>query len=165
MAINKQMGEGKATPRDAGLVEVDVPEDSANADMIVGFVSQLENLQVIPDAPAKVVINERTGTVVVGENVEITPVAVPHKGLKLEITSKSTVSQPGPFSLGQTAIITEPQCIISEQGGKLFPLPPSTTVGEVADALNTLGLSPREIITIFQALKEAGALHARLVII
>jgi len=165
LAINKQMGEGKATPRDAGLVEVDVPEDSASADMMVGFVSQLENLQVIPDAPAKVVINERTGTVVVGENVEIAPVAVAHKGLKLEIISKSTVSQPGPFSLGQTAIITEPQGIISEQGGKLFSLPPSTTVGEVADALNTLGLSPREIITIFQALKEAGALHARLVII
>jgi len=112
-----------------------------------------------------VVIDERSGTVVVGENVEIAPVAVAHKGLKIEITSQPTVSQPRPFSLGQTAISTAPQGIISERGGKLFSLPPSTTVGEVADALNTLGLSPREIITIFQALKEAGALQAKLVII
>ncbi len=164
-AINKQMGKETAITRDAGSVEVKVPQDSANGGMAMGFLSQLENLRVIPDAPAKVVIDERSGTVVVGENVEIASVAVAHKGLKIEITSQPTVSQPRPFSLGQTAISTAPQGIVSEQGGKLFSLPPSTTVGEVADALNTLGLSPREIITIFQALKEAGALQAKLVII
>ncbi len=164
-AINKQMGEGTATPQDACSVEVKVPQDSTRGKIVVGFVSQLENLRVVPDAPAKVVIDERTGTVVVGENVEISPVAIAHKGLKIEIASQTLVSQPKPFSLGQTAIFTQPQGALSEQGGKLYSLPPSTTVGEVADALNTLGLSPRDIITIFQALKKAGALHAKLVII
>lgn len=164
-AINEQLGEKTATPEDAGSVEIKVPKDFTSPEKMIEFVSQLENLQVIPDAPAKVVINERTGTVVVGENVEIAPVAIAHKGLKIEITAKTTVSQPPPFSLGHTAVITEPRSIVSEQEGKLFSLPPATTVGEVADALNTLGLNPREIIAIFQTLKEAGALHAELVII
>ncbi len=164
-AINLQMGEGTATPKDAGWVEVEVPEDFASPEKMVGFVSQLENLKIIPDASAKVVINERTGTVVVGENVEISPVAIAHQGLKIEITAQAKASQPQPFSLGQTEIISEPQSLVTEKQGKLISLPPATTVGEMADALNTLGLSPREIIAIFQTLKQAGALHASLVII
>lgn len=144
-------------PKDAGTVEVRIPE--AYRDDPVAFVSLIENLRVVPDSVAKVVINERTGTVVFGEDVKISSVAVASGGLKVEVRAQTNVSQPLPLSDGQTVAYQNSDIFAEEETAGTFVLESTTSVGDLVEALNAIGATPRDIISILQAMKEAGALH------
>ena len=149
-----------AVARDPGAVVITVPpEYSSN---VVGFIASLEELPITPDAAAKIVINERTGTVVMGSNVTIAEVAVAQGSLTVKITSAKEVSQPPPLSGGNTAVTNKKDVAVDEQKASLIVLPASTRVGDVVNALNAVGATPRDIIAILQAMKAAGALHADL---
>ena len=132
----------------------------------VGLVTMIERLGVTPDIVSKVVINERTGTVIMGENVRISTIAIAHGNLSIEIKENSNVSQPLPFSRGgQTVVTPESQVLVEEGSNPIFLVQSGVSIGEVVKALNALGVTPRDLIAIFQALKAAGALQAELEII
>jgi flagellar P-ring protein precursor FlgI len=152
-----------AIPLDAGAVTIYIPFDRHKEP--ISFIAEIGLLTVLPDNTARIVINERTGTVVAGEHVTISPVAISHGNLYLGISERPLVSQPSGFAAGQTAIVPRTQVGAVEQQARFVTLPPTTTVADVARALNALGVSPRDIIAIFQALKQAGALHAEIIII
>lgn len=152
-----------ALAQDAGAVVVSIPRDKLEAP--AAFLGELSLLEVNPDTPAKVVINERTGTIVSGENVVIHPAAVAHGNLFIARAEFPLVSQPGAFAGGATAIVPRTAVGATEERTRLNPIPKAATVGDVARALNSLGVTPRDLIAIFQALKEAGALNAELVFI
>lgn len=162
-AINGRLGAGTARVIDPGSVAVQVPEKFK--DLVPELMAELEVLQVETDVVARVVINERTGTVVVGGNVRVTAAAVAHGNLSVRITTQYTASQPLPYSQGQTAIVPNRDIAVHEGTAKLITLPNGTTLDDVAGALNALGASPRDIIAIVQALKAAGALRAEIVIL
>ena len=149
--------------RDPGTVVVAIPADYTKD--IVGFVAAIEELPVTPDNAAKVVINERTGTIVMGSNVTIDEVAVAQGGLSIRISAAQDVSQPGPFSSGRTIASDKSTVDVTEQKANLILLPASASVGDVVNALNAVGATPRDIMAILQAMKAAGALHAELQII
>jgi flagellar P-ring protein precursor FlgI len=152
-----------ATPRDPGTVEVVVPSDYTSS--VVTFVAALEELSVTPDNVAKVIINERTGTIVMGSNVTIDEVAVAQGGLSIKISKDIQVSQPDSFSNGNTVVTPNTKIDVNEGKGSLILLPESISVGDVVNALNAVGATPRDIITILQAIKASGALHADLQVI
>jgi flagellar P-ring protein precursor FlgI len=163
-AINAALGANLARTPDPGTVEVRVP-DNLRADP-VRFVTRIEGISVTPDTAARVVINERTGTVVVGENVRISTVAVAHGNLSIQIRETAAVSQPPPFSeTGAAVVVPETEIGIQEEDDRLVLLESAATIGEVVRALNALGVTPRDLIAIFQAIKAAGALQADLEII
>jgi flagellar P-ring protein precursor FlgI len=163
-AINAALDAPLARTPDPGTVEVRVPDHLQNDP--VRFVTQIESLSVSPDTAARVVINERTGTVVVGENVRISTVAISHGNLSIQIRETAAVSQPPPFSEdGATVVVPETEIGIQEEDDRLVLLESATTIGEVVRALNALGVTPRDLIAIFQAIKAAGALQAELEII
>jgi flagellar P-ring protein FlgI len=162
-AINKALGENLAQSLDANTVSINVPPSQTKN--LVGFISILETLEVEVDAIARVVINERTGTVVVGSNVSISAVAISHGGLNIEIESAPVISQPNAFSQGTTVVTKIERPTVSQDSTSVIAMNGAATVQDVAKALNTLKVSPRDIIAIFQALKEVGALKAELVII
>jgi flagellar P-ring protein precursor FlgI len=166
IAIKNQFGDSVAKAVDPTTIALYVPADNGklNSNDILTFISQVENLKVTPDVPARVVINERTGTVVVGGNVTILPVAIAHGNLSIEIRSEPIVSQPPPFSQGQTVVVPNTQATVYQDNNQMITINGASTVQQVAQALNSLGLSPRDIISVMQALKEAGALKAELVI-
>src|SRR5947209_4564662 len=114
-------------------------------------------LEITPDAPARVVINERTGTIVAGHNVKISTVAVTHGNLAIVTSNTPVVSQPAPFSKGKTTVLPRAQIGVTEQGNTVQVLDQTMTVGDLARALNALGAAPRDLIVIFQALKRLGA--------
>jgi flagellar P-ring protein precursor FlgI len=150
---------------DAGTVRVAVPPDVTQKG-ITAFIDQITQKDVIVDMPAMVVINERTGTIVVGENVGISAVAISQGSLVVRVQETAQVSQPSAsFSnAGSTAVIPETELGVEEQNAYLIPVERSVTVSELAKTLNAIGASPRDLIAIFNALKRAGALQARLVI-
>jgi flagellar P-ring protein precursor FlgI len=160
-AINSRFPRS-AVPLDAGSVQVFVPVER-QVD-VVCWAGEIGQLEVVPDEVAKVVINERTGTVVAGKDVQIDTVAVAQGNLAILTSDEPFASQPPPFSGGTTAILPRPRIGVTEQGGALRVLERSTTVADLARALNALGVTPRDMISIFQAIKKAGALHAELVI-
>ena len=163
-AINSALMRQAAETPDAGTVNIKVPESFGNN--VVQFVSLVENLDVTPDVESKVVINERTGTVVMGENVRISTVAIAHGNLSIQISERQNVSQPLPFSRGgQTVTSPETNVAVKESKNPVYLMPSGVSIGEVVRALNALGVSPRDLISIFQALKAAGALQAKLEII
>ncbi|MBN2183261.1 MAG: flagellar basal body P-ring protein FlgI [Sedimentisphaerales bacterium] len=153
------------TVADAGTIRVKVPRDISDA-QVAGFIADITKLEVKVDVPAVVVINERTGTIVVGENVGISAVAISQGSLVVKITETERVSQPvAPFSdSGTTERIPETTIGVEEQQAHLIPVSRSVTVAELAKSLNGIGATPSDMIAIFNALKEAGALQARLVI-
>lgn len=154
---------GVATPLDAGTVGLClVPDPCKTPTQILAEIGLIE---VRPDVPARIVINERTGTLVAGENVGISTTAVSHGNLFIGVSTNFAVSQPPPLSGGNTAVVPVPNIAATEERRRVIVLPQATTVAEVARALNALGVTPRDLIAIFQALKQAGALHAELVII
>ncbi|MCD6574555.1 flagellar basal body P-ring protein FlgI [Candidatus Aerophobetes bacterium] len=161
-AINKNFSKKLATAVDASLVKVKIPEDS-QGEKLAGFISTVQDLTIIPESVARVVINERTGTIVVGSDVRISPVAVAHGGLLVTIETTPIISQPPPFSQGETKVEEQKKVKAEEQKGRIAVLE-GTTVEELVKSLNALGVTPRDMIAIFQALKEAGALQAELVI-
>jgi len=162
-AINRFLGTSAARAADAGNVTVQVPQQYKAS--VPDLVAQLESLAVETDVVARVVINERTGTVVVGGNVRLGPAAVAHGNLSVRISTRYDVSQPAPFSAGETVVVPSQRVDVREGTNKLVALPEGTTLDAVASALNALGASPRDIIAIVQALKAAGALQADIVIL
>jgi len=162
-SINEALDDGVAKTMDAGSIEVSVSERYAGN--IVELVAMIEGLQVTPDTPSKVVINERTGTVVMGENVRIATIAIAHGNLSIEIKETPSISQPMPFSAGETVVVPETEISLKEEMSPVFLVEPGVSIGEVVRALNALGVSPRDLIAIFQAIKAAGALPAVLEII
>ena len=128
------------------------------------FISTVENVTFDMQSAAKVVMNERTGTIVAGGNVRISEIAVTHGGIKIEITNEPEVVEPKPFTNGVTGIVPNADIVTEEKDMNMVVLPKTTTVGDLASALNSLGVAPRDVISIFQAIKEAGALQAQLVL-
>ena len=159
-AIDRTLTGGFATTPDAGTVVVTVPETYRSN--VVQFVTLLESVEITPDAIAKVVVNERTGTVVLGENVRINTVAISHGNLNVQVKEGLAVSQPAPLSQGQTVVAPNTDINVKEGTMPIQLMTPGVTIGEVVRALNAIGVSPRDLISIFQALKTAGALQATL---
>lgn len=163
-AINRAFYSQLAQTQDAGSIRVMVPENYLGN--TVQFVTLIESLGVTPDMVSKVVVNERTGTVVMGENVRISTIAIAHGNLSIQINESQNVSQPLPFSRGgQTVVTPESEIIVQEGKNPIFLVESGISIGEVVKALNALGVTPRDLIAIFQALKVAGALQAELEII
>ena len=148
---------------DAGTIRVKVPAQ-VNEAGIAGFIDDISRLEVAVDVPAIVVINERTGTIVVGEKVGISAVAISQGSLVVKIKETEIVSQPtAPFSdAGTTEKVPDTIIGVEEKGGYLIPVSRSVTVADLAKTLNSIGATPRDLIAIFNALKKAGALQARL---
>ncbi|HON09835.1 MAG TPA: flagellar basal body P-ring protein FlgI [Chitinispirillaceae bacterium] len=172
-AINREFNRTSNLPLaravDAATVLLDyrlLTQDSIrNYIDVVEFISRVENLSFEVAKAARVVINERTGTIVAGGEVKISEVAVTHGGVKVEVVNIPEVIQPRPFSLGQTAEVPNPEVVVEEKDMEMVVLNGTTTVSDLAQALNSLGVSSRDVISILQAIKEAGALHAQLVIL
>ncbi|MCK4578851.1 MAG: flagellar basal body P-ring protein FlgI [Candidatus Marinimicrobia bacterium] len=152
-----------AQTMDASLVRVTYPPALAQVYELVQFVASIETLTVIKDIEARVVINERTGTVVAGGNVTIGSVMVSHGALQIHTTTTPYVSQPGGFSTGRTVTVPISQTTVTEEAGEAAVLS-AATVAELSAALNGMGFKPRDVIAVFQAIKEAGALNAKLII-
>jgi len=162
-AVNQHFGAPIARSLDGGQMQVSIPDSYQN--QVVDFVSQLELLEVTPDVLARIVVNEKTGTIVMGEKVRISTVAVSHGNLNLVISEQTNVSQPNPLSDGQTVVSPETQMTVSEDKGNLVVLEKGVSIGDVAAALNAIGATPRDLIAIFQAIKASGALYAELVVL
>lgn len=160
-AINGRFG-NVATALDAGRVAVQLP--GAYASSPSSFIADMENMRITPDIQARVVVNERTGTVVMGGNVQISSVAVAHGDLTVRIDQDKQVSQPNPFGAGTTTPYTNSQVQVSEQRGSFIKMEATTTVDQLVDAINSVGAGPRDVIGILQAIDRAGALHGELVI-
>ncbi|MEQ1910465.1 MAG: flagellar basal body P-ring protein FlgI, partial [Vicinamibacterales bacterium] len=163
-AVNGELGDDQASVIDPGSVSIRVPEQyRAN---IATLMARLEVLPVQSDTVARVVINERTGTVVVGGQVRIGAAAVAHGSLSVRISTQYEVSQPNAFSKGgDTTVVPNEQVDVHEASAQLVTLQEGTTLDSVVRALNALGATPRDIIAIMQALKAAGALRAELVVL
>jgi flagellar P-ring protein precursor FlgI len=161
IAINERFKEEVATPADPGCVQVTVPVPYLNR--VVEFVSVLERLEVNPDVTARVVMNERTGTIVMGENVRISTVAVAHGNLTVVVKEKPQVSQPAPMSSGGTTkVVPRTDLKVTEDKANISLLREGANLGDVVRGLNTLGVTPRDLLGIMQAIKAAGALNAEL---
>jgi flagellar P-ring protein precursor FlgI len=163
-AINQNYPQS-AVVVDAGTIEVKVPDEVLSQD-VAGFIDDVTQPQVQVDVPAVVVINERTGTIIVGENVGISAVAISQGSLVVKIKETELVSQPvAPFSdSGTTEKVQDTDIGVEEQEAYLIPISRSVTVSELAKSINAIGATPTDLIAIFNALKKAGALQARLVI-
>lgn len=162
-AINSHFGPTTAHSPDSGTVKVLMPLDYRGD--VVRFVADLENIEIEAATPARIVVNERTGTIVMGQDVRISTVAVSHGNLNLIITEQMEISQPNPLAAGQTVAAPETEIGVVEDEGNLVVLDMGVTIGEIARALNAIGATPRDLIAIFQAIKAAGALHAELLVI
>ncbi|MBX7137150.1 MAG: flagellar basal body P-ring protein FlgI [Oligoflexia bacterium] len=162
--INAEVGRPLAVAVDGASVEVAIVEQALRDP--VGFLSRVENIQVDPDTSARVVVNERTGTVIMGGNVSISQVALAHGNLNIAIRTETQVSQPGALAeRGNTAVVTNDDVTVGEeQGGFNIIGGQAVTLNHLVDALNALGATPRDLISIFMALKKAGALQAELIV-
>jgi len=161
-AIN-QVFTNSAHAIDSTSVQVHMPESARNNPM--DFIAALEDIEISPDTPARVIINERTGTIVATADVKISSCAVACGNITINIASTPQVSQPSPFSqTGRTVVTSTTTTDVTENKATLVPLPELPTVEKVAAALNALGVTPRDMMAIFQALKQAGALQADLLI-
>jgi len=163
-SINKGVGEGTASVIDGGSIRVRAPEDLTQR---VAFLSTVENLQVEPaSAPARVIINSRTGTVVISSNVTVSPAAVSHGSLSVTIKEEKSVSQPGPFSrLGQTAVVTNSTIKVDQGSDRMFLFKPGVELEQIVRAVNEVGAAPGDLVAILEALREAGSLQAELIVI
>ena len=163
--INQHFGQGTAFPESGGSVKVAIP--SQFKDDVVDFIAAVEVLEVPTDSPARVVVNERTGTIVMGKDVKLSTVAVSHGNLSLIIREDDKVSQPNPLAPGQTVVTPQTKVKAVEEEGQLMVLDmkKGISIGEIASALNAIGATPRDLIAIFQAIKASGSLHGELVIL
>ncbi|MFK4133728.1 flagellar basal body P-ring protein FlgI [Pseudomonas luteola] len=161
--INDLLGPGVAMAVDGGSVRVTAPLDPNQR---VDYISVLENLEVSPgEAVAKVIINSRTGTIVVGQNVKVAPAAVTHGSLTVTISEDPIVSQPNPLSDGQTAVVPNSTVKAKQEAKPMFRFGPGTTLDEIVRAVNQVGAAPSDLMAILEALKQAGALQADLIVI
>lgn len=160
--VNENLAPAKAV--DASTIQISVP--AKFADDKIGFISILENLTVQSgDSIAKVVINERTGTIVIGSNVKLLPAAIAHGNLTVTVTTRTEVSQPNEFGTGNTQVVQNSDITVNKQPGRLVEVSANATLNELVRSLNTIGVTPYDLISILQALKEAGSLQATLEII
>jgi len=181
-AINTRMEESLATPIDSGTLKLKIPARLQGK--VVNLIARIGGLEVTPDNIAKIIVNEKTGTVVIGKNVSIQEVAVAHGNLSIQIKETKEVSQPLPFSPaglgagpkevgggiiaapgGSTIVTPDSDVRVAEEKNQLILIPPGNTIGELVKGLNAIGVTPRDLITILQVLKAAGALHGELEII
>ena len=161
--INKAIGPGTAYSVDPGSVSVNAPTDPAQR---VAFISMLENLTVTPgEAAARIIVNSRTGTVVIGKHVHVLPAAVSHGSLTVTITQRPLVSQPAPLAGGQTTVVPRTDIAIKQENQRMFKLDTGVSLDEIVRAVNEVGAAPGDLVAILEALKEAGALRAELVVI
>jgi flagellar P-ring protein FlgI len=151
---------GVARARDAVNIELSIPEVFRQNP--VQFLAAVEGIDVQTDAKARVVVDEKTGTVVIGENVSISTVAVSHGNITVQVKEEQKVSQPLPFARGQTVVSPDTQIRVEEEKGRLVLVPGTVSIKELVGALNAIGVSSRDMITILQTIKAAGALHAEL---
>ncbi len=162
-AINSHFGNGTARSLDSRSVKVQKP--TAFQGDLVTFISDLESIELEPDRPARIVVNERTGTIVMGQDVRIATVAVSHGNLNLIISESTEVTQPNPLAAGTTTVTPKTNITMTEDKGNLVVLERGVNLGEIARALNAIGATPRDLIAIFQAIKAAGALQGELVVL
>ena len=161
--INATFGPEVATTLDAGSISVRSPKNSMQR---VSFLSVLENLDVEPDSnAAKVVINSRTGTIVIGEKVEVSPAAITHGSLTVTISEDLEVVQPNAFAGGDTAVVPGTEIEITEEGSRMFYFAPGVDLQDIVTAVNEVGAAPGDLMAILEALQQAGALRAELVVI
>jgi flagellar P-ring protein FlgI len=162
-SINEMFGANTASPIDATSVRVNAPRDPGQK---VSFASMIENITLAPDdAPARVIVNSRTGTVVINSKVRVQPAAVSHGSLTVTISENPQVSQPGPFSNGQTAVIPQSDVKVEQEKNHMFVFNPGVSLDEIVQAVNNVGASPSDLVAILEALKSAGALRAELIVI
>lgn len=161
--INRLLGPGVARSMDATSITVTAPRDPSQR---VTYLSVLENLQIEPaEAAAKVIINSRTGTIVVGNNVKVSPAAVTHGNLTVTISESVEVSQPNAFAGGRTAITPNSNVDVSQEKSHMFKVDDSVTLDDIVTAVNRVGMAPGDLMAILEALKQAGALRAELIVI
>lgn len=161
-AINSQYG-GIAKAANPGRIDISVPAYYRNN--VVGFVSSIEELPVMPDHAAKIVVNERTGTIVMGGDVSVDEVAITQGGLSIKVQKNRNASQPDPFSYGTTIVTRNTDVRVKEDKASTIVLPATANISDIVGALNAVGATPRDTISILQAIKASGALHAELQII
>jgi flagellar P-ring protein precursor FlgI len=161
-ALNQYLRGNYAKAVGMKTIELEVPKNYRGR--VVPLLAEIGNLEVRPDIPARVVIDERTGTVVIGENVRISKVAVAHGNLSVEVRETPQVVQPFPFGQGETVVVPRTEVKAKEEKARIVVLEEGATLGELVRALNAVGATARELIAVLQAIKEAGALHAELVI-
>ncbi|MDV6253151.1 flagellar basal body P-ring protein FlgI [Vibrio sp. EA2] len=162
-AVNNFLGPQMASPVDATSVRVRAPRDVSQR---VAFLSAIENLEFDPaDGAAKIIVNSRTGTIVVGKHVRLKPAAVTHGGMTVSIKENLSVSQPNAFSGGQTVVVPDSDIDVDEEQGKMFKFEPGLTLDDLVRAVNEVGAAPSDLMAILQALKQAGAIEGQLIII
>jgi flagellar P-ring protein precursor FlgI len=162
-SINKTFGPDVAAALDSTSIAVSAPADAAQR---VTFLSVLENIDVQADAPsARVVINSRTGTIVIGERVEVAPAAVTHGSLSVTISENYQVSQPNPLAQGTTTVVPQSQVAIKGDSNRMFYFAPGVSLQDIVNAVNEVGAAPGDLMAILEALRESGALRAELVVI
>jgi len=162
-SINSRAGSKIAVAQDLSTIQVDVPEGYRNR--VVDFIAMVESVDVKPDNRARVIVNERTGTVVMGSGVRISAVAIAHGNLNVKIMEQPLVSQPMPLSQGVATATPHTDVSVEEGGKQLVMLPTGTTIGELVAALNAIGVSPRDLVIILECIKRTGALYADLEVI
>ncbi len=161
--INDMLGPATAYAQDGGTIVVKAPRDASQR---VSYLSMLENINVQPgEASAKVIINSRTGTIVVGQNVKVLPAAVTHGSLTVTINENPEVSQPNAFGEGDTVVVPRTEINAEQEKGRMFQFGPATTLSEIVQAVNQVGAAPGDIMAVLEALKQAGALKAELIVI
>lgn len=162
-AINGRLGPDMAYAHDATSISVRAPRDPSQR---VSFLSILENIEVDPaQEAARVVINSRTGTIVVGQNVKVSPAAITHGNLTVTIQENPEVVQPNPLAEGDTAVQQNTQIAVTEDPARMFQFGPATTLNEIVQAVNQVGAAPGDVMAVLEALKQAGALRAELIVI
>jgi flagellar P-ring protein precursor FlgI len=162
-AVNLKLGDGTASALDGSSVQILAPRNSSQR---VAFASVLENIQVEPgSASARIIINSRTGTVVIGNHVSVQPAAVSHGSLTVKIASNLEISQPNAFAGGETAAVGNAQIDVEQEPSKMFLFDPGVSLDEIVRAVNRVGAAPGDLVAILEALKEAGALRAELIVI
>jgi flagellar P-ring protein precursor FlgI len=158
-AINNYIGVPTAEPLDPSTIGITVPQQYRGN--VVSLLTEVEQLQVEPDQPAKIVIDERSGIIVMGNDVRVSTVAVAQGNLTVTITETPQVSQPAPFSrLGTTTVVPRTRIGVQEDGKKLALVQNGVSLQQLVDGLNSLGIGPRDLIAILQAIKAAGAIQA-----
>ncbi len=156
--INEVFSQSVARARDSGTLDLVLPQIYQGD--VVGFLAKVESLEVAPDKAARIILNERTGTIVMGDSVRVSTVAVSHGNLTVVVNSTNQVSQPGPFSQGETVGLQNTEVEAFEEASPLSVIEGTVTIGDLVRALNAMGTTPRDLISIIQAIKASGALSA-----
>jgi flagellar P-ring protein FlgI len=161
--INKTLGSGTAQALDEVSIKVAAPAD---ANQRIAYISQIETLEIEPgEAPARVIVNSRTGTVVISAHVRVMPAAVAHGSLSVTITERQDVSQPNAFSNGETVVTPRSSLDVQQGESRMFVFKAGVNLDEIVRAVNQVGAAPGDLVAILEALKEAGALRAELIVI